>query len=94
MRVDAFPEGLRARLKGLPSEQPSDDGAEEFCAVRSGQGSHLEVCTGVCTGRSLVTLPARPTHAFKPNPSSHAGLNGRSWDRTSDLPRVKRALSR
>jgi len=38
MRVDAFPEGLRARLKGLPSEQPSDDGAEEFCAVRSGQG--------------------------------------------------------
>jgi hypothetical protein len=30
MRVDAFPEGLRARLKGLPSEQPSDDGAEEF----------------------------------------------------------------
>ena len=93
MRVDAFPEGLRARLKGLPSEQPSDDGAEELRGEVWSR-SHLEVCTGVCTGRSLVTLPARPTHAFKPNPSSHAGLNGRSWDRTSDLPRVKRALSR
>jgi hypothetical protein len=28
-------------------------------------------------------------HAFKPNPRNHAGLNGRSWDRTSDLPLVE-----
>ena len=43
----------------------------------------------------LIRDPSgRLTHAFKPNPSSYAGQDGRSWDRTSDLPRVKRALSR
>ena len=26
------------------------------------------------------------THAFKPNPSSYAGQDGRSWDRTTTKP--------
>jgi hypothetical protein len=34
------------------------------------------------------------THTTMRFPHSHAIVNGRSWDRTSDLPRVKRALSR
>jgi hypothetical protein len=38
--------------------------------------------------RLEVELPNRK------GPVSRAFLGGRGWDRTSDLPRVKRALSR
>src|SRR5262245_1228247 len=33
---------------------------------------------------------ARVTGLVKPNPRGCAGVNGRGWDRTSDLPHVKR----
>jgi|SRR6187431_1700211 hypothetical protein len=43
---------------------------------------------------AFLTHLARMTHATMRVSCSHAAVNGRSWDRTSDLPRVKRALSR
>jgi hypothetical protein len=38
--------------------------------------------------------PTRLTRALKPNPDGQTGADGRTWDRTRDLSRVKRALSR
>lgn len=57
-------------------------------------GAHLEVRTGVRTRRAFPASPAHLTRSTMPFPFNHAAANGRSWDRTSDLPRVKRALSR
>jgi hypothetical protein len=37
---------------------------------------------------------APPSAALTFLPTLRAGKNGRAWDRTRDLPRVKRALSR
>jgi hypothetical protein len=63
-----------------------DAHASQMCRVWRGgaypceflrERTSSEVCTGVCTRRSFVALPAGLTHAFKPNPRSHAGPNGR-----------------
>jgi hypothetical protein len=52
----------------------------------------LSTCHKLATpGISTSTLASRPREK---GPVSRAFLGGRSWDRTSDLPRVKRALSR
>jgi len=51
----------------------------------------LEVFTEVGTRRSFRARPAHMNRMVKWNPRSHAGHDGRSWDRTSDLPRVKQA---
>jgi hypothetical protein len=50
--------------------------------------------TGVCTPRARAVPAARLTRRFMRFPRSQAGRDGRTWDRTRDLPRVKRALSR
>ena len=49
---------------------------------------------GGVTKRALATFLARPTLIAEPTPLRHAVSNGRTWDRTRDLSRVKRALSR
>jgi hypothetical protein len=49
-----------------------------------------QVGTACAFAASLPRL-SRATMWFR---RSQGGLNGRGWDRTSDLPRVKRALSR
>jgi hypothetical protein len=53
-----------------------------------------EVCTEICTGRTFPAILAHLNRMVEPNPCNHVLRYGRSWDRTSDLPRVKRALSR
>ena len=52
------------------------------------------VCTGVCTARRNRTLLTHLTRVAERNRLGYAGRNGRTWDRTRDLSRVKRALSR
>jgi len=43
-----------------------------------------EVCTGVCTRRTVAAYVARMTRLNKRFPHSQAGQNGRYWTRTSD----------
>ena len=56
--------------------------AESRTSTRTSTGPHIEHRSHIENG---VT---------KPFPRGRSSVNGRSWDRTSDLPRVKRALSR
>jgi hypothetical protein len=55
---------------------------------------------GAAQARRLMRLPVRLQSPFRcrprkrKGPVSRAFRGGRTWDRTRDLPRVKRALSR
>jgi hypothetical protein len=53
-----------------------------------------QVCTGVCIPRTFATLVAPLTRIAKGYWLGYAVSDGRTWDRTRDLSRVKRALSR
>ena len=53
-----------------------------------------QVRTGVRTGRAFPACLAPMTHVSMRFSRSRAASDGRTWDRTRDLPRVKRALSR
>ena len=53
-----------------------------------------EARTEARTRRAFPASPAHLTRSTMRFALNRATVNGRSWDRTSDLPRVKRALSR
>src|SRR5581483_4626534 len=46
------------------------------------------------TGRLTRAHQKLPGTTIEPGPEGRPRADGRGWDRTSDLPRVKRALSR
>jgi hypothetical protein len=54
----------------------------------------FKVGTGVGTARAFPASTARLAHVTMRFSCRQAEENGRTWDRTRDLPRVKRALSR
>jgi hypothetical protein len=58
------------------------------------QVNRSQVCTGGCTKCAHQAPMTHLTRVAKPSRLGYAGQNGRTWDRTRDLSRVKRALSR
>jgi hypothetical protein len=88
----------KARVAALDSPSSGRPSA----LIRAGSGGPFQWkerqavrgSTEVCTGAAEGASPARLTPAKWCVPHDDRGLDGRTWDRTRDLSRVKRALSR
>jgi hypothetical protein len=71
-------------------DEPPEVGGPSPYRVRAAfSARELRVCTGVCIRRSRPALLACMTPVTKPFPHGYRVSDGRGWDRTSDLPRVK-----